>query len=108
MKDIVVKNGVSAIPEASLKKAEAEKLKREEQKLKKACADFESLFVYNLLQTMRKTIPVGNSAMQSFGKETYNMMFDQKIAEEFSQKAGGMGLQTILFNQLRKQDNKSK
>lgn len=75
--------------------------KIEEEKLRKACADFESLFVYQLLQTMRKTIPEGNSGLSS-GKDTYTMLFDQKIAEELSKKGEGMGLQTILYKQLKK------
>jgi len=51
---------------------------------------------------MRNTVPSGDPAMKSFGKDTYNMLFDQKIAEEMSNKGHGIGLQTILFNQLNK------
>jgi len=102
MKDVMVSNWVPTTPDTSLKNIDVQKRKLEEQKLKKVCADFESLFVYNLLQTMRKTIPKGDSSMQSFGKETYNMMFDQKVAEELSHTGGGMGLQKILYNQLKK------
>jgi len=80
---------------------EARDRKIEEEKLRKACADFESLFVYQLLQAMRKTIPEGNPGL-SFGKDTYTMLFDQKIAEEVSKKGEGMGLKTILYEQLKK------
>jgi len=102
MSDMKITNGMQTVPDASLKNVDDRKIKLEEQKLKKACADFESLFVYNLLHTMRKTIPKGDSAMQSSGKETYDMMFDQKVAEELSHTGGGMGLQKILYNQLKK------
>ncbi|WP_367359189.1 rod-binding protein [Syntrophus sp. (in: bacteria)] len=88
--------------------AENQMKNKEDHQLKKVCADFESLFVYNLLQTMRKTIPAGSPVTHSFGKDTYNMMFDQKIAEELSHKGSGMGLQTILYHQLKKQDIKNK
>jgi peptidoglycan hydrolase FlgJ len=101
MNDIVINNAAPAVTNASCKNGESQQRKIEEEKLKKVCADFESLFVYNMLQTMRKTIPAGDSAAQSFGKETYSMMFDQKVAEELSGKGGGMGLQTVLFNQLK-------
>jgi peptidoglycan hydrolase FlgJ len=107
MKDIVISDVATAINDGSVKNVEDQKRKIEGKKLKKVCADFESLFVYNLMQTMRKTIPAGNSATQSVGKDTYNMMFDQKVSEELSHKAGGMGLQTILFNQLKKQNIKN-
>lgn len=106
MSDVKITNGMQPVPDPSLKNVDDRKKKIEEQKLKKACADFESLFVYNLFQTMRKTIPKGDASMQSFGKETYNMMFDQKIAEELSHTGGGgMGLQKILYNQLKRPHN---
>jgi len=105
MKDMVaISNGVPEMHDASVNSAETRKRTIEEQKLKKVCADFESMFVYNLLQAMRKTIPAADPAMQSFGKETYFMMLDQKVAEETSKKGEGLGLQTILFNQLKKNE----
>ena len=101
-----ISSSVTATHEPSVQNAEAHKKRKiEEQKLRKACADFESLFVYQLFQTMRKTVPAGNPAMQSFCKDTYIMMFDQKVAEEMSKKGEGMGLQTILFNQLKNSSN---
>jgi len=105
MNDKAISGSVTALQDTSAQDAETRKRKIEEQKLRKACADFESLFVYQLFQTMRKTIPSGNPAMQSFGKDTYTMMFDQKVAEEMSKKGAGMGLQTILFNQLKNSSN---
>ena len=89
----------------SIQNTETQKRKFEDQKLRKACADFESLFVYQLFQTMRKTVPTGNPAMQTFSRDTYTMMFDQKVAEQMSQKGEGMGLNTILFNQLKNSSN---
>lgn len=97
----VLISGDKAINDASVQNAEIRK-KKEEEKLRKACADFESLFVYQLFQTMRKTIPAGDPALQSFSKDTYTMMFDQKVAEELSRKGEGIGLQTLLFEQLKK------
>jgi Rod binding domain-containing protein len=41
------------------------------------------------------------------GKDTYEMMMDQKISEELARK-GGLGLQGVLFNQLNGQLNKGK
>jgi len=106
MSDMKITNGMQTVPDASLKNVDARKIKLEEQKLKKACADIQSLFVYNLFQNMRKTIPNGDASMHSFGKETYNMRFDQKIAEELSHTGGGgMMLQKILYNQLKKPHN---
>lgn len=72
------------------------------QKIKKACQDFESIFTYYLLKTMRQTVPKGTGVGSMSGKETYNMIMDQKVAEDLSRKGNGLGLQKILFEQLTK------
>lgn len=72
------------------------------KKIKKACKDFESIFTYYLLKTMRETIPKGSGLGSLSGKDTYNMLMDQKVAEELSNKGDGLGLQKILFEQLTK------
>lgn len=76
--------------------------KEELQKLKKACTDFESIFTYQLLKTMRKTIPENKTGMNNYGKDTYTMMMDQKLAENISEKGDGLGLKKVLFEQLTK------
>jgi flagellar protein FlgJ len=77
-----------------------EKLKQE-KKLRKACADFESVLLYQMFKTMRNTIPQSGLMNKMTGKDTYEMMMDQKVAEELAKK-GGTGLQGVLFNQLNK------
>lgn len=75
-------------------------------KIKKACKDFESIFTYCLLKTMRRTVPNGASSNISSGKDTYYMLMDQKVAEELSVKGNGLGLQKMLFEQLTKNYSK--
>lgn len=72
------------------------------KKLRKACADFESIFTYQLLKTMRKTIPESKNGTSNYGKDTYTMMMDQKLAETISAKGNGLGLQKALYEQLSK------
>ena len=74
---------------------------RQERKLRKACADFESIFLYQIFKSMRSTVPQSELANKMTGKDTYEMMMDQKISEELAKK-GGMGLQGVLFQQLHK------
>ncbi len=76
------------------------------QKIKKACKDFESIFTYYLLKTMRETVPKGSSAVSLSGKDTYYMLMDQRVAEELSNKGNGFGLQKMLFEQLTKNYSK--
>ncbi|MFA6411430.1 MAG: rod-binding protein [Syntrophales bacterium] len=70
------------------------------KKLKKACADFEAILAYNLFKTMRQTIPTGGAINKITGKDTFDMLMDQKVAEELSKKNGGLGIQKIMYNQL--------
>lgn len=68
-------------------------------KLKKACSDFESIFIYNLIKSMRKTVPQSGFLGNGPGRDIYEMMFDQKVSENIA-KRGAIGIQTQLFNQL--------
>ena len=72
------------------------------QKIKKACQDFESIFTYYLLKTMRQTVPKNSGFGSLSGKDTYNMIIDQKVAEDLSKRGNGLGLQKVLFEQLTK------
>jgi flagellar protein FlgJ len=75
----------------------------QEKKLKKACADFESMLVFQMLKTMRQTVPKNGLLKSTQGKETYEMMLDQKIADDLASKGQGLGLQKILYNQITRQ-----
>ncbi|MGO9137377.1 MAG: rod-binding protein [Syntrophales bacterium] len=79
---------------------ESEDALKKEEKLKKACANFESILTYYMFKTMRQSIPQNGYFKQNPGKDTYYMLFDQKVAEEMSNKGKGAGLQQALFNQL--------
>ncbi|HOC59308.1 MAG TPA: rod-binding protein [Smithellaceae bacterium] len=72
------------------------------QKIKKACADFESLFTYELLKTMRKTVPETKTGMGNYGKDTFTMIIDQKLSENISATDHGLGLKKVLFEQITK------
>ncbi len=70
------------------------------KKLEKACSDFESLFIYQILKTMRQTVPKGGSGGQMPGKDKYEMMLDQKVAEDIAAQRGGIGLQKLLVEKM--------
>ena len=93
-------NLVSKMPLPEINKSRGEKTAEDQDKsLRKACADFESIFSYYLLKSMRAASP--SSSLTSFpGKDVYNMLLDQKIAEDLSHKGNGLGLQTMLYKQL--------
>jgi flagellar protein FlgJ len=88
------------IPQKKTDETEGKESFEEEKKLKKTCADFEAIFTYYMFKSMRQTIPQSGFFKQSPGKDTYNMLFDQKVAEELAKNKRGTGLQQILFEQL--------
>ena len=73
-----------------------------DKKLRKACRDFESIFLFNLFKEMRRTVPRSGMLPPAPGKETFEMMFDQKVAEDLSARGEGIGLQKALYEQLRR------
>jgi flagellar protein FlgJ len=89
-----------AVPQKSTGGLEGQAPVNIEGKLKKACSDFESVLIYYMFKNMRQSIPKSGYLKQSPGKDTYSMMFDQKIAEELANKGKGAGLQNTLFEQL--------
>ncbi len=97
-----IKSAAPVIISASAKRVdEATAAQQEKEKqLRKACADFEAIFTYQLFQSMRHTIPDSGLLNKFPGKETYEMMMDQKVAEELSRRSHGLGLKEMLYKQL--------
>jgi flagellar protein FlgJ len=79
-----------------------ESLARDAQpdKLKRACAEFESLFLNYLLKSMRSSIPEGGIIEQSEESKMFKSMLDEKLADNISAN-GGLGLGDILLQQLK-------
>lgn len=70
--------------------------------LRKACADFESLFLHKLLQTMRKTIPESGLMDGGLREDIYTDMLDQRIADMAATGGRGTGLGERLYSDLRR------
>jgi Rod binding protein. len=73
--------------------------KKDDEQLKKACQDFESIFVSMVLRNMRATIPKDDLYNNSFGMDIFTSMLDDEYAKKISE-AGGFGLADILYKQL--------
>ena len=71
-----------------------------DRKLRKSCADFEALFISYIFQTMRRTVPESALTTRMPGKDTYTMIMDHKLSEDLARR-GGIGLQKVLYEQLR-------
>lgn len=75
-------------------------------KLKKACAEFESIFINYMLKTMRTTGDENSLLGSSNESQIMNSMFDENLARGIAQ-GGGIGLADILYNHLKGRDAES-
>ena len=71
-----------------------------DNRLKRTCAEFESIFITYMLKSMRSTIVEGGLLGNSNEKKLFNSMFDEKLALGIA-KGGGIGLGKMLFEQLK-------
>jgi len=71
-----------------------------EARLKRACLEFESLFIAHMLKAMRKTVSEGGLIRKSNEGKIFKSMFDEKLALEIAQ-SGGIGLGELLFEQIK-------
>jgi flagellar protein FlgJ len=114
MADVLAGTGID--PSASAKQArdaelvalkqQVDRLKNEitpgvskQQKLRKACTDFEAVFLNKMWEQMRATIPKGGM-FDSQQSEMYRSIFDHDFAQKLAGD-GGIGLGDMLYNQLK-------
>lgn len=71
---------------------------KDDKELKQLAQQFESIFMNQLMKSMRETLPK-DGLLSSFSVDMYESMFDQEVAGEMS-KGKGMGLADVLYKQL--------
>ncbi len=71
-----------------------------QEKLKKACADFESIFLTYMLKTMRASASEIDPVGKSHESKILYAMYDEKLSEEIA-GSGGIGLANILLEKLK-------
>ncbi|MBU3948932.1 MAG: rod-binding protein [Proteobacteria bacterium] len=74
--------------------------KTSQEKLKKTCQDFESIFLTYMLKTMRAGVTESGLTDKSHESNMIYAMYDEKLSEEMAGN-GGMGLANMLFEQLK-------
>jgi len=79
--------------------------KNQEKELRKACADFEAIFIQKLWEQMRATVPK-EGYLHSKEEDIYLSLYDQELSTRLA-KRGGLGLGDLLFSQLQKRLEKS-
>lgn len=68
------------------------------KQLRKACENFEAVFISKLWQEMKNTVPKGGYTNNK-QEDMYMSMFDKDFAEKMAQ-SGGIGLADMIFEQL--------
>lgn len=95
-----------AVQSGKDKTAQADDDKETNEKLEDVAKQFESIFVNQLLSTMRSTVPK-SGLLNSFSGDMYQSMLDQEISKEVS-KERGIGLADSIYRQLVVLDEKAK
>ena len=90
----------SSIPESGGKGTGVKKM--DEGKLKKACEDFESIFISQMLKEMREAIPKSGLLDGGSEQDAYLSLFDEAFSKNIAQ-GGGIGLGKILYQNVMKQ-----
>jgi Rod binding domain-containing protein len=72
-----------------------------EEKMQKAAKEFESFFVYQMLQETQPAVDLNSDFMGGEVEQTFRPILNQYLAEEITE-AGGIGLQENIINQMKK------
>jgi len=81
-------------------------IKAEKARLRKATKEFESFFIYQMLKTMRQTIPESSMSKdtpmsEGLGKDTYTDIFDLEIARKAT-FGGHNSIAELLYRSMEK------
>ena len=70
-------------------------------KLKRVCKEFESIFTYEVLKSMRRTVEKGDLFHGGQGEEIYESLLDQELSKGIA-GAGPRSLAEQLYRQLKR------
>jgi flagellar protein FlgJ len=90
---------IGARPAMNNRALENPKARNDQDKLERACDDFEALFVKYMMQQMRKTIPKDGLFGQSQAENIYTGMLDDEVAKSVSH-GRGLGLAKAMYEQM--------
>lgn len=96
----------TSVPRDLLKFGEtAEDPKVRDIKLQKAARDFEALFIYQLLKTMRTSPTSGKKTGAGFGKDIFRSIADEAFAGKMSE-SGALGIGELIAGSLENGTNR--
>lgn len=99
-------NKLGKVPEATSRGNEPGSRKIDRERLKKACSDFEALFLARMMKIMRQSVPSSGLWGNGPGKEIYDSFMDQELGKKLAQREG-LGLGKKIYHQVLKREEKS-
>jgi Rod binding domain-containing protein len=84
--------GFPLVPQAGEKRIDRDKLK-------KSCADFESILISQLLKSMRQSVTTSGLMGGGLGKDMYFSLVDQEVSQSLA-KRGSLGLGKMIYDQV--------
>ncbi len=80
---------------------EAKEIKND-KKLKDACKDFESFFLYYMFKEMKKTVPEYDIVKKSNGEKIYESFYLEQITKKMADR-GGIGIADMIYNNFKQE-----
>lgn len=72
-----------------------------EEKLRKACGDFEALFMARIFKMMRQTVTKSDFLGGGLNQDLFLSLFDEELSRSLAKK-GGLGVGRMLYQHLTK------
>ena len=99
-------NGIVSAPKALSPTIGSGDKKLDRGKLKKACDDFEALFMAQMLKFMRQSLPQTGFFGEGVGSDVYQSLMDQQLSQKLSQ-GKGLGLGKMIYQQVLRREEKT-
>lgn len=74
--------------------------KIDEKRLEKACQEFESILIHQMMKTMRQAVPMTGFMTEGKERKVFQALFDEEISKVIS-KRGGLGVGKMLHRQMQ-------
>lgn len=99
--DFKSKNFLNKLKQVNLQNNEKKNKETEKKKLKELSQEFESIFIHQMIKTMRATVGKSNLYHGGMAENIYQDMLDQEYAKSMSQQKN-FGIAEIVYAQLSK------
>lgn len=80
---------------------------QQEARMRKVAEDFESFFMFQVLEQMDKTVDRDSVLSGGMGEDMYRHMFNEKAAEAIT-KQGGIGIADHIYDELLRMQEASR